>query len=147
MSRRARSESGTALIEFVWLAILLLVPLVYVMLGVFETQRTAYAASAAARSAGRAFLTAPTEQSAAARAELAARLAFTDQGVDDPGFSLRITCRPDPGDCLSPGSVVTAHVISRADLPLMPAVLGHRTPSIRVEAEHSAPYGEFRQDR
>ncbi len=147
MRSRARSEQGTALIEFVWLAILLLVPLVYVMLGVFETQRTAYAASAAARSAGRAFLTAPTEQSARGRAELAARISFADQGIDDPGFSLRIECRPAPKDCLSPGSVVTAHITSRARLPLMPTVLGASSPSIRVEAEHSAPYGEFRQAR
>ena len=48
---RARDEQGTAVIEFVWLAILLLVPLLYVVLTVFETQRAAYAASAAARSA------------------------------------------------------------------------------------------------
>ena len=47
-----RDESGTALVEFVWLAILLIVPLLYIVLAAFETQRAAYAASAAARSAG-----------------------------------------------------------------------------------------------
>ena len=47
-----RDESGTAIIEFVWLAILLLIPLLYVVLAVFDTQRTSYAASSAARSAG-----------------------------------------------------------------------------------------------
>lgn len=147
MTAQRRTEQGTALIEFVWLALLLLVPLVYVMLGVFETQRTAYAASSAARSAGRAFLTAPTEQSARARAELAARMSFADQGLDAPLFHLRISCRPVPADCLRPGSVVTARVTSQAKLPLMPAVLGSSTPSIRIEAEHSAPYGRFRQAR
>ena len=32
-----RDESGTAIIEFVWLAILLLIPLLYVVLAVFDT--------------------------------------------------------------------------------------------------------------
>ena len=72
MTRR-RDDRGTALVEFVWLAILLLVPLLYVVLAVFETQRAAYAASAAARSATRAFVTAPDERSAYSRAEAAAR--------------------------------------------------------------------------
>jgi len=49
-----RGERGTALVEFTWLGVLLLVPLVYVMLSVFEVQRGAYAVSAASRSAARA---------------------------------------------------------------------------------------------
>lgn len=143
---RKRVERGTALVEFVWLALLLMVPLVYIVLAVFETQSTAYAAATAARSAGRAFLTAPEEGSAAARAELAARLAFEDQGAVAP-LDVRISCRPRPHDCLSPGSVVTVRVLTRADLPLVPAVLGSHAPSIRIESEHTAPYGSFREAR
>ena len=146
MTRR-RDERGTALVEFVWLAILLLVPLLYIVLAVFETQRAAYAASAAARSATRAFVTAPDQRSAYARAEAAARLAFGDQGIDPADFSLTITCRPDPQRCLTPGSVVSAEVRSAADLPLMPAVLGDNTPRIAVAAEHRSPYGTFREAR
>jgi Flp pilus assembly protein TadG len=70
-----RDDSGTAIIEFVWLAIILLVPLLYVVLAAFDTQRAAYAASAAARSAGRAFVTAPDQASGYARAREAVRLA------------------------------------------------------------------------
>ncbi len=144
MSRR--EESGSAVIEFVWLAILLLVPLLYIVLGAFETQRTAYAASAAARSAGRAFVTAPDQSSAYVRARAAARLAFTDQRLDSAP-ELRISCRPDPRDCLTPGSVVVARVHSSVALPLMPAALGSDTPSIGVDAVHEAPYGSFREAR
>ena len=146
MTRR-RDERGTALLEFVWLAILLLVPLLYVVLAVFETQRAAYAASAAARSATRAFVTAPDQRSAFARADAAARLAFGDQGIDAADFSLTITCRPDPQRCLTPGSVVSAEVRSAADLPLMPAALGDNTPRIAVAAVHRSPYGKFREAR
>jgi len=146
-SGEALDERGTAIVEFVWLAILLLVPLLYIVLAVFDTQRTAYAASAAARSATRAFVTAPDQESGYARAEAAARLAFRDHGIDTARFALAITCRPDPRQCLSPGSVVAAQVRSAADLPLMPSVLGGNTPRISVAAVHRSPYGTFREAR
>jgi Flp pilus assembly protein TadG len=143
----SRDERGTAIVEFVWLAILLLVPLLYVVLAVFETQRTSYAASAAARSAGRAFVTSPDQATAYSRAEAAARLAFGDQGLDAADFTLSISCRPDPRQCLTPGSVVSAEVHSAADLPLVPSALGGNTPRIAVEAVHRSPYGTFREAR
>lgn len=146
MRDRRRDESGTALIEFVWLAILLLVPLLYIVLAAFDTQRAAYAASAAARSAGRAFVTAPDQATGYARARVAVRLAYQDQKIDTVP-DVRITCRPDPRNCLTPGSVVRAEIRSTVDLPLMPAALGSDTPSIRVDSEHEAPYGTFREAR
>lgn len=146
-ARRRRRERGSAIVEFVWLAILLLVPLLYVLLAVFDTQRAAYAASAAARSASRAFVTSPDQATGYARAEAAARLAFGDQGLEAGGFTLTISCRPDPQRCLTPGSVVAAEVRSAADLPLMPAVLGGNTPRIAVSAVHRSPYGTFREGR
>ncbi len=144
--RTPRGESGTALVEFVWLAILLLVPMLYIVLAAFDTQRAAYAASAAARSAGRAFVTAPDQASGQARARAAARLAYRDQGLESSP-ELRITCRPDPRRCLTPGSVVRAEVHAVVALPLLPAALGANTPGIRVDAGHEAPYGTFREAR
>ncbi len=144
--RRRRDESGTALVEFVWLAILLIVPLLYIVLAAFETQRAAYAASAAARSAGRAFVTAPDQATGRVRAEAAVRLAYRDQELELVP-DVRITCRPDPRNCLTPGSVVRAEIRSSVDLPLMPAALGSNTPAIRVDSEHQAPYGTFREAR
>jgi hypothetical protein len=143
----SRGERGTALVEFVWLAILLLVPLLYIVLAVFDTQRTSYAASAAARSASRAFVTAPDQITARSRAQAAARLAFLDQGFEGEAFRLTITCRPDPHRCLAPGSIVSAEVRSAAELPLMPTALGDDTPRIAVSAVHSSPYGTFREAR
>jgi hypothetical protein len=146
MSGRRGDESGTALIEFVWLAILLIVPLLYIVLAAFDTQRAAYAASAAARSAGRAFVTAPDQATGYARAQAAVQLAYRDQKLDTVP-QLRISCRPDPRHCLTPGSVVKAELHSTVDLPLVPAALGSHTPSIRVDSEHEAPYGTFREAR
>jgi len=133
-------------VEFVWLAILLIVPMLYILLAAFDTQRAAYAASAAARSAGRAFVTAPDQASGYARADVAVRLAYRDQKLDAVP-DVTITCRPDPHNCLTPGSMVRAQIHSSVDLPLMPAALGSNTPSIRVDSEHEAPYGTFREAR
>lgn len=142
-----RDESGTALVEVVWLALLLLVPLVYILLAVFEVQRSAFAVSAASRAAGRAFSLAPTQADAAARARSAARVALADQGLDLARGTLAVTCSPDPRACLVPGSVIRVEVAYPVALPLMPAALGGSTPSIRVSARHSLPYGTFRERR
>lgn len=142
---RRRSEDGTAIVEFVWLGLLLLVPLLYILLAVFEAQRTAFAASAATRSATRAFVTSPDQATGEARAQAAVRLAFRDQGVEPA--DVRITCRPDPAACLTPGSVVVATVRTRVALPLMPTFFGDDAPAISVDARHESPYGEFREAR
>ncbi len=139
-------EGGTAIVEFVWLAILLLVPLLYVVLSVFEVQRSAYAASAAARSASRAYAGAAGQGVAYDRALVAARLAFADQGVAER-FELTIRCRPRPDRCLTPGSVVVAEIRTVADLPLVPDVFGGQAPAIAVSARHQSPYGTFRAER
>ena len=146
MTRR-RDERGSALVEVTWLSILLLVPLVYVVLAVFEVQRSAYAVNAATRAAGRAYTLAPSEGEAAARARTAADVALSDQGLGPDGATMSLTCTPLPHDCLSPGSVVHVRMRYRVDLPLVPSALGANTPSIRVEAEHAVPYGTFREDR
>jgi len=131
-------------IEVVWLAVLLLVPLVYVVLAVFEVQRGAFAATAAARAAGRAYVLAPTPAEGELRARTASRVALADQGIDGERSAMTVMCRPA---CLAPGSVVQVRVRHQVPLPLLPRVLGGQAPSLRVEAEHTVPYGTFREDR
>jgi Flp pilus assembly protein TadG len=144
---RRRDQSGTAVVEVVWLALLLLVPLVYILLAVFEVQRSAFAVSAATRAAGRAFSLAPTQADAVTRARSAARVALADQGLDLARGGLAVTCAPDPRACLVPGSVIRVEVTYPVPLPLMPTALGGNTPSIRVTARHAVPYGTFRERR
>ena len=146
MARDTRSETGTVLVEVTWLAILLLVPLVYVVLAVFEVQRAAFAETAASRAAGRAYVMAPTVAEAEARARAAGQVALADQGVDGSGATMQISCRPADA-CLTPGSVVHVEVRAQVPLPLLPPVFGDQPPSIRVDAEHTVPYGTFREDR
>ena len=146
-SPRRRSERGTALVEVTWLSILLLVPLVYVMLAVFDVQRSAFAVDAATRAAGRAYSLAPTDADGAARARAAAEVALEDQGLHLADGHLSLTCEPDPRACLRPGSRVRVRMVVDVRLPLVPAALGGDAPRIRVEGEHLVPYGTFREDR
>ena len=82
--RRRRAESGSALVEFTWLALLLMIPLVYVVITLVTVQRSAYGATEAARAAGRAYILAPDVETARERARRrGCSLAMRDQGVDD----------------------------------------------------------------
>lgn len=144
---RKRGDVGTALVEFTWLALILLVPVVYVLLAVFDAQRASYGVSAASRSAGRAFVLSPDPATARERALEAARVAMADQGVDVGADAVTISCSPAPDQCLTPGAVITVTVAIQQLLPLAPDVLGGTAPTLRVASTHSEPYGLFREDR
>jgi hypothetical protein len=147
MTARRGDESGSALVEAVWLSVLLLVPLVYVLLAVFDVQRASYGVSGAARAAARAYSLAPDEASAPARARAAASVALRDQGIDPGYVQLSVRCRPAPDNCLSPGSLISVELTEQVRLPLAPSALGGGAPSFRVEASHTVSYGTYREDR
>ncbi len=147
MTRPGRSEDGSALVELTWLGILLLVPMLWIVLSVFEVQRGAFAVSGAARAAGRAYALAPSDAVGRARAEAVTRQALDDQGLRDVGFALRVTCTPYPHDCHTGTSVITVEVRSRVDLPLMPSALGGSAPSFALDARHTVPIGQFQETR
>jgi hypothetical protein len=128
-------------VEFVWLAILLLIPFVYVLVAVFDAQRASFAVSAASRSAARAFLQADDPAVGEQRARAAAGVALDDQGID---ASVSITCRPSKAACLEPGSSVHVVVRTVQPLPLTPAALGDQLGGIAVDSSHSEPYGTYR---
>lgn len=137
---KRRDEAGNAVVEFIWLGLILLVPLVYILIGVFDVQRGAFGVNSAARAAGRAFTLADDVKQAESRAREAARVALDDQGMRGP-FSLTIDCSPRP--CLSPGSVTTVRVTTQVVLPLAPDVFGGGRPSFRVESVHRVPVGKY----
>jgi Flp pilus assembly protein TadG len=144
LSGRCRDERGSALVELTWLGILLLVPVLWIVLSASEVQRGAFATSAAARAAGRAFALAPTDGEGRSQAEAAARQAIADVGADGQAMTMTVSCRPVPGDCHSAGSVVTVRIQSGVDLPLLPSVFGAGAPSFALDASHTVPIGQFR---
>lgn len=140
---RRRDEKGSALVEFVWLAILLVVPLIYVLLAVFDVQRAAFGASAASRAAGRAYALAETDAEGLRRARAAAEVALADQGVERP-MRLDIGCEPAP-PCHQRGRTVVVRLSSSVALPFMPSALGGGAPSFAIRSEHRVPIGRYRE--
>jgi Flp pilus assembly protein TadG len=140
-----RDERGSAIVELVWLGILLLVPLLWIVVSVFQVQSGAFAVSSAARSAGRAFALAPDDISGQRAAEAAARQSLRDQGIDEVPVEVAVTCTPYPTSCHSGTSVITVVVTSRVVLPLMPDFLGGDRPSFQLDSRHTVPIGRYRE--
>lgn len=142
-----RDEQGSGVVEFTWLCLLLLIPMVYLLLAVMDVQRASYAASAASRAAGRAYVLAPDEGAARARAEASAQVALSDQGIAWSAATLQVSCAPDPAACLTPGSMVTIDVTVQQAIPLTGGWATGTSPSVRVSSVHAEPYGSYREAR
>ncbi len=145
MRRRTRDDAANATVEMVWLGLLLLVPLLWIVLSVFEVQRGAFGVSGAARAAGRAYALAPDDATGERRAVAAARQALADQGVTGVPVRVRVTCTPYPRNCHSGTSVITVRVESRVVLPLLPEALAGGRPTFRLDAEHAVPIGQYQE--
>ena len=140
-ARRPTGDDGNALVEFTYLAVLLMVPLIYVLLAGFQVQRAAFGVTEAARQAGRAYARADSTATGQARADAASMLAMRDQGITNSSPPM-ITCLG--GGCLEPGSRVLVTVTYKVLLPIFPAVLGRgRAPGIPVTASHVEVVDEF----
>jgi hypothetical protein len=145
--KRCRDQRGSAVVELAWLGILLILPVLWIVLSVFQVQRGAFGTSAAARSAARAYSLAPDDTAGLTRARAAARLALEDQGVHDVTPEVTVTCTPYPTDCHQGTSVITVAVHSRVVLPMMPSALGGARPSFALDATSTVPIGQFQEVR
>ncbi len=121
-----RREAGAATIEFVFLGILVMVPLLYLVVAVFEAQRNAFAVTQAAREAGRAFVTADDVATGEARARVAARIALQDQKIDaEPDVRygpVGSGCTGAGGQTLDPGRDFEVCVVRVFHLPGVPSI-------------------------
>lgn len=135
-------DGGSAIVEFVGLAVLLLVPLCYVVLAAFTVQNAAFAVTAAAREAGRVYVTAAGGDPQA-RAEGAAALTLRDHGLSLPPGGLRISC--EAGECTAPGTALHVALDYPVVLPLLPRMFaGHPVGGIVVRARHTEIVDVFR---
>ena len=142
---RGAGQEGSALIEFVGLGVLLLLPLMYLLLSVFSVQRAAFAVTQAAREAGRAYATAASSALAGERANYAAQLAMQSQGVKS-GVSVRYApagsrcgAAGDGAASLQAGARFVVCVRTRAQLPLGGV--------ITVNGQYAVSIDSYRADR
>jgi hypothetical protein len=143
LALKSAGERGSALVEFVFLAVLLMVPLFYLVMTLSRIQAGAYAASTAAREAGRAFVTASEPATAEQRAVAAARIAFEDQdfGADEAQLAMRC----DGAPCLRPDGRVEMSTTVTVPLPLIPSFARGVVPlEVPVTASHVAVVDRFR---
>jgi len=141
-TRARHDESGSAVVEFIVLAVVMLLPLVYLVLFMARIQAGTYAVSVAAREAGRAYVSSPSGAEAPGRARAAADLAFADQGFTSGG-SLTISCDGSP--CLRPEGRVSTTSRVIVPLPLVPAFARGVIPlQVPVSATHVATVDRFR---
>ncbi|UFU03993.1 pilus assembly protein [Ruania suaedae] len=141
---RAGEDRGSAVVEFLGVALILLVPTVYLIVTLSRVQAAAFAADGAARDAGRLIAQAETMADGVPRAQLAVELAFADQGFDVAGEqALQVTCQDDP--CLSPGAYIHLQVGTQVDLPLVPPMLaGALATQVDVQGEALVAVDDFR---
>lgn len=140
---RRRDEAGSALVEFTWLAIILLVPLIWIVMSVFEVQRGAFATSAAARAAGRAYALAPDDATGEVRARAVVEQVLGDQGTRGQQARVQISCEAPGGNCHVGTSVITVRVDSAVDLPFFPVILGRGSATFSLDASHIVPIGQY----
>lgn len=128
MTRRDE-DGGSALIEFVFVAVIVMVPLVYLIVSVAAVQRSQLAVAQAAREAGRAFATADRAADARPRARAAVRIALQDEGLSDDvdlryvpaGASCTGSVQTMPA--LAAGAQFTVCVIRTVEIPGVPKFL------------------------
>lgn len=139
---RPRDEQGSAVVEFLLLSVVLLIPLVYLVLMVARLEAGTFATSLAAREAARAFVTAPTQGTASERATAAADLVFEDFGLAESA-SVEVGCDGTP--CIRPEGVVTVRARVLVPLPLIPAFAREVIPlEVPVTTEHALRVDRFR---
>jgi Flp pilus assembly protein TadG len=124
-------DAGSAIIEFVFLAVIVMVPLVYVLVAVASVQRTQLAVTQAAREAGRAFATSETTGDAERRVRAAVRLAMTNHGLPDDAeirfVAAGAVCSAETvAPVLAPGVKFTLCITRHTGLPAVPTVLQGR---------------------
>jgi Flp pilus assembly protein TadG len=129
--RCAPADNGTAIIEFVFVAVIVMVPLVYLITSVATVQRSRLAVTQAARDAGRAFATSANAAKAPLRARAAVRLALADQGLPNDAqlrfVAVGATCDAAAvAPRLVPGAQFAVCVRRRVELPAVPSVLEGR---------------------
>jgi hypothetical protein len=137
-------DVGSAVVEFVTLGVLLLVPVIYLVITLGRVQAAAFAAEGAAREAARVFVAADEEAQGAAHAVTVVRIALHDQGFDDvdPSRAIEVECESQP--CLQAENRVRVTVTVDVVLPGVPAFVNAVVPTrVPVSAESVAVVDRF----
>lgn len=138
----ASRQRGSAVVEFTFLGLLLMVPVVYFIITIGQIQGGSFAVVGAADQAAKVFVAQRDEPSGRAAAEQAAILAMADHG--HPAENARVDISCDPGDCMAAGSAVTVTVHLSVPLPFVPLSDAFRLNASQLNASATQIVGKFR---
>ena len=133
-------ERGSAVVEFTFLALLLMVPVVYFVITVGQIQGASFAVVGAADQAAKVYVAQPDASAARAAAERAVALSLADFGHPVEKASMDLTC--NQADCQAAGSAVTVTVRLGVALPLVPFADG--LSATQVEASSTQVVGRYK---
>jgi Flp pilus assembly protein TadG len=132
---REPDDRGSAALEFIFVGLLMLVPLVYLIVALGQIQGQALAVESGARHIARAVATASDVDEARLRADRIAASVTREYGMDAGTVTVSMSCTPAGATCPEAGAVLKVRVATRVKLPLAPPVLGlDRLAGIPVEA-------------
>lgn len=133
-------EQGSAVVEFTFLALLLMVPVVYFIITVGQIQGASFAVVGAADQAAKVYVAQPDASAAQAAAEQAVALALADFGHPAEQASMALTCSKT--DCQAAGAAVTVTVRLGVALPFVPFADG--LTATQVEAASTQLVGRYK---
>jgi hypothetical protein len=136
------AERGSAVVEFTFLSLLLMVPVVYFIITIGQLQGGSFAVVGAAEQAAKVYVAQPDAASGRAAAEQAVQLALADYGQAADNASLETSCVP--ADCTAAGSAVTATVRLTVPLPFVPFGDALRLDAGHLSASATQIVGRFR---
>ncbi|WP_313812247.1 hypothetical protein [Glutamicibacter sp.] len=111
--RTPNDQRGSAIVEFIFAATILIIPLTYLVFAVGALEAGSYAVVSAADQAAKVYAASGTPAQAEANAHSVISRAMRNFGFEDAHS--RIVCDPK---CLEPGSVVTITVSLEVPLPV-----------------------------
>ena len=135
-------ERGSAAVEFIFLATILLVPVVYLILTLGQLQGGAYAAVNISDRIAKIIATTPDAGSAQQQAEQTLALAVADYGFPLQQASMQVSC--SKADCSVAGNTVSVLISIRVPLPLLPMLPGVNTTAATMQAEAVQVVSEYR---
>ncbi|HSL38029.1 MAG TPA: hypothetical protein VK883_14500 [Arthrobacter sp.] len=112
------AQRGSAVVEFTFLSLLLMVPLVYFIITMGQLQGGSFAVVGAADQAAKVFVAQTDAAAGRAAAEQAVLLALADHGHAASNARVETSCAP--ADCMAAGSAVTVTVHLTVPLPFVP---------------------------
>lgn len=139
-----KDDQGAAVLEFILIGLVMLVPLVYLIITLGMVQEQSLGVEAGSRHIARSVATSSGTDDARDRADRVLASIVDEYGIDESRVSLALECLPAGSVCPSAGATVIVTVRTTVALPLVPPILGMRdVASFPVEATSAQKVSRF----